>query len=133
MSEVSKPKMNANIGETMTDHAPWVWIMEVVFHEIASGGYPFPYRLGEIDGEEVFYLRTAHVIHHLRTKPGLKTIWDGMTVKSDRVLKSQLKAAGVILVDRVDPTIGGERIGHMVALSMNKLAEFGLHPEEKER
>ncbi len=126
-------EMNEHIGETTADRAPWVWILEVVFNEIASGAYPFPYRFGEIDGEEVFYLRTAHVIHHLRTKPGLKTIWDGLTVKSDRVLKKQLKDAGVIHSGRADPTIGGERVSNMVVLSMNKLAEFGLHPEEKER
>lgn len=123
-------EMNEHIAETSADREPWVWILELIFNEIASGAYPFPFRLDEIDGQAVFFLRTSHVMHHIATKPGLRAMWDGLTVKSDRVLKKQLRDAGVVGADRVNPTIGGRRVDHMVALSIPKLAEYGLHPEE---
>lgn len=126
-------EMNEHIAETCADREPWVWILEVVFNEIAAGAYPFPYRFDFLDDQEVFYLRTSHVMHHISTKPGLRAVWDGLTVKSDRVFKKQLRNAGVIGADRANPTIGGQRVDHMVALSIAKLAEYGLHPEESRR
>lgn len=126
-------EMNEHIAETSADREPWVWIVEVILFEIASGVYPFPYRFDIADEREVFYLRTSHMIHHLSTKPGLRAIWDGLPVKSDRVLKKQLKDSGVIVTDRAGPTISGRRVDHMVALSIAKLAEYGLHPEEFNR
>lgn len=123
-------EMNGHIGETQASRQPWVWIVEIVLNEIAAGGYPFPYRFGELDGQEVFYLRPSQMVHHLKTKPGLRSIWDGMPVKSDRVLKKQMRDAGVIVAERTDPTIHGQRASHMIALSMTKLAEYGLFPEE---
>jgi hypothetical protein len=36
----------------------------------------------------------------------------------------------VVLSDRADPTINGQRVGHMVALSLSKLAEYGLYLSE---
>ena len=74
-------------------------------------------------------IRTAHVMHHLSTKSGLRPIYDGLPVKSDRVFKRQLKEAGMVLSERADPVIHGQRVNHMVALSMAKLAEYGLFPE----
>jgi hypothetical protein len=53
-----------------------------------------------------------------------------MPVKSDRVLKKQMRDAGIIVAERTDPTIHGQRASHMIALSMTKLAEYGLFPEE---
>lgn len=122
-------EMNEHIAETSADREPWVWIVEVVLNEITANAYPFPYRFDVINDQEVFYLRTAHMMHHIQTKPGLRAIWDSLTIKSDRVLKKQLRDAGVILSDRIDPTIDGRRVGHMVALSIAKLAEYGLHPQ----
>lgn len=122
--------MNEHIADTKASRQPWVWIVEVILHEISAGAYPFPYRFDTTsENEEIFYLRTQQMMHHIRTKPGLRMIWDGLPVKSDRVLKQQLKEAGVIAVDRVGPVIDGKRVDHMVALSIAKLAEYGLHPE----
>lgn len=121
--------MNRYIAETKATRQPWVWILETTLLEITADAYPFPYRFGEINGEEVFYLRCSHAMHHIRTKPGLRAIWDQLPVKGESVFKQQLKEAGVIVSDRVDPTIGGARVSHMVALSLRKLAEYGLHPE----
>lgn len=122
-------EMNAHIAETQATRQPWVWVVEIILNEIAAGAYPFPYRFGEIDGQEVFHLRVSQMVHHLKTKPGLRALWDGMPVKSDRVLKKQLRAAGVILAERVEPMVFGQKQSHMIALSLSKLAEFGLYPE----
>lgn len=120
-------EMNSHIAETGHEREPWVWIVEIILNEIAAKAYPYPWRTEWLDNEDVLYLRTSHVMHHLATKPGLKLIYDGLPVKSDRVFKGQLKAAGVIVNGRVGPVIDGQRCDHMVALSLNKLARFGLH------
>lgn len=122
-------EMNSHIAETSAEREPWVWIMDLLINEIAAGAYPYPYRIDLHEGEEALMIRTAHVMHHLSTKSGLRPIYDGLPVKSDRVFKRQLKEAGMVLSERADPVIHGQRVNHMVALSMAKLAEYGLFPE----
>ena len=122
-------EMNSHIADTQASRQPWVWVVEIILNEIAANAYPFPFRFGESDGQEVFFLRPSQMVHHLKTKPGLRALWDGMPVKSDRVLKKQMRDAGVIVADRADPTIFGQRAPHMIALSLAKLAEYGLYPE----
>jgi len=129
-------EMNAHIQETSAEREPWVWITEILLAEIASGAYrhPFLYRT-EKDGRDVLLVRTQHVMHHLRSSPGLKEAWNGMPVKSDRVFKRQLKEAGVIHRERVDASINGARECHLVALDLGRLEEYGLHtgrPEEND-
>lgn len=126
-------EMNSHIAETQASRQPWVWVVEIALNEIAAGAYPFPYRFGELDGQEVFYLRPSQMVHHMKTKPGLRAIWDGMPVKSDRVLKKQMRAAGVIVSERTDPCIFGQQQSHMIALSLTKLAEYGLFPEDHQQ
>lgn len=126
-------EMNLHIAETQATRQPWVWVVEIILNEIAAGAYPFPSRFGEIDGQEVFHLRVSQMVHHLKTKPGLRALWDGMPVKSDRVLKKQMRDAGVIVADRSDLSFHGQRTPHMVALSLAKLAEYGLHPEHPDK
>lgn len=46
------------------------------------------------------------------------------------MFKRQLKDAGVVLSERVNPVINGQQVHHLVALSLAKLAEYGLFPEE---
>jgi len=123
-------EMNSHIAETSAEREPWVWILDVIINEIAASAYPYPYRIDEMDGEEVLMIRTAHVMHHLATKSGLRPIYDGLPVKSDRVFKRQLKESGVVRSERADPVINGQRINHMVALSLPRLAEYGLFPED---
>lgn len=126
-------EMNEHIKQTDAMRQPWVWVVEVILHEIAAGVYPYPYRFDFVDDEEVFYLKCSQMMHHLKTKPGLRPIWDGLTIKSDRVLKKHIEEAGVVLAKRAGPVIDGKRVDHMIALSMRKLSEYGLHPEETTR
>lgn len=123
-------EMNAHIAETGAEREPWVWILDLVLNELAAGAYPYPFRFEEIGGEDVLLIRTSHVMHHIATKPGLRAIYDGLPVKSDRVFKRQLRDVGVIRSDREDPVINGARVGHMIALSLPKLAEYGLYPTD---
>ncbi|MER2527438.1 MAG: toprim domain-containing protein [Candidatus Competibacter denitrificans] len=121
--------MNGHIAGTVASRQPWVWVVEVVLKEIISHAYPFPYRFGEAKGEEVFFLRASDMVHHLKTKPGLRAIWDGIPVKGHQAIKRQMKNAGVVVDDDCFPTIEGHRTAHMLALSVAKLAEYGLYPE----
>lgn len=120
-------EMNSHIAETGAEREPWVWILEVILNEIAAKAYPYPWRVDTLNGEEVLYVRTAHVMHHLATKQGLRPIYDGLPIKSDRIFKKMLKESGVIASDRAGPVINGQQVGHMVALSLSKLAEYGLY------
>lgn len=123
-------EMNSHIAETSTEREPWVWILEIALNEIAAGAYPYPYRIDELGSEEVLLLRTSHVMHHLATKPGLRSLYDGLPVKSDRVFKRQLMNAGVVASERADPIVKGQRVSHMIALGLSRLAEYGLFPED---
>lgn len=120
-------EMNAHIAETSADREPWVWIMETLLHELATNNYKAPYQWGRIGDEECLILRTSDVMHHLSSTPALREAWNALPVKSDRVFKKQLTGAEVIINDNVERTIGQRRVGHMVAISLSRLANFSLY------
>lgn len=120
-------EMNRHIKETSADREPWVWIVETLLSEISAHQYLHPYKWDGIDGESCLLIRTSHVMDHLSRTPALREKWNGLPVKSDRVFKKQLHHAGVVLSDTVERTIGQNRIGHLVALNLSKLAEYGLY------
>jgi hypothetical protein len=128
---------NGHVSETSADREPWVWILETLFAEISSGNYRHPYAFRELHAEgephEVLLIRAQHVMHHLGHSVHLRDTWNGLPVKSDRVLKRQLLRAGVVLRERVDTTIQSRRECHMLALSLHKLEEYGLHPSLPEQ
>jgi len=125
-------EMNSHIGETKATREPWVWITEILLSEIAMRNFRMPYTWDTIDGEQCLLVRPAHVIAHLKHTNSLRESWQNMPIKSDRVYKQQLRAAGVILGDEVERTIGadfndqGRRVSHLCALSIAKMREFGL-------
>jgi hypothetical protein len=120
-------EMNRHIKETSSDREPWVWIVETILSEIASDQYQHPYKWDSIEGEECLLIRTSHVMEHLARTPALREKWNGLPVKSDRVFKRQLHQAEVILDDTVERTIGERRIGHLTALSLKRLEQYGLY------
>lgn len=81
----------------------------------------------------VLCVRTSHVMAHISTTPTLREFWDGLPVKSDRVYKKQLQAAGVLLEGKdgqplsVERTVHNARVSNMVAMPLTALAQFGLH------
>ncbi len=130
-------RMNSNIMETTADREPWVWIMEKLLAEIASRNFKYPYVIDSWEGKTCLIVRTSHVMHHLSGSPNLRQFYDGLTVKSDRVFKRQLKDAGVVATNMknefvdVEKTINDMRVAHMTPLDIHALEKFGLSvPQE---
>jgi len=131
-------QMNRHIAETKATREPWVWILETVLSEISSGMFRHPFAWEDIEDESgeimsCLCIRTSHIMDHMRHEMRLREKWNALPVKSDRVFKRQLKNAGVIINDRVDLTISSKRCCHLSAISIDHLAEYGLHadvPEE---
>lgn len=126
-------EMNSHIRETVSDRQPWAWVLEKLLNEIASRQYRYPYKFDSDEGAEALCVRTGHVMDHMRQQPYLREFWDGLPVKSDRVFKKQLAAAGVLVLGpdgqpaTVERTIFKQRVAHMVALDVKKMAAYGLH------
>lgn len=138
-------EMNTHIKETSGDREPWVWIVEMVMSEIAAREFKFPFEWAGIeaitDKKNCLLIRTSHMIDHIARTPALKAKWDGLPIKSDRVLKQQLTHAKALLLDAAgqprvfERTLGGgglgghpgRRVSHLVALDLDRLAEFGIH------
>ncbi|MCB5187411.1 toprim domain-containing protein [Methylobacillus caricis] len=123
--------MNLHIKETSSDREPWIWIMETALSEIARGEFRYPHKFDYVDGEHCLLIRTSHVMDHLAQTPALREKWNGLPVKSDRVFKKQLQNAGAIFSDSLERTINSNRVSHLVALQLSKLAQFGLHAVTK--
>lgn len=134
-------EMNNHITESTSDRQPWALIVDKLLGEIASHQFRHPFKFDREDDVPVLCVRTNHVMQHISQSTSLRPFWDRMTVKSDRVFKKQLAAAGVLLMEdnEVDPlhversVRGHGRVGHMVALNLKQLERFGLHatiPEE---
>lgn len=121
-------EMNSHVAETSADREPWVWIMETVLSEIDGGTFKHPYTFGMIDNEYCLLLRTGHVMDHIAHTVALRDKWNGLPVKSDRVFKSQMKHAGVIVGDKeVERRIFTRRVPYLTPISLQRLAAFGLH------
>lgn len=126
-------EMNEHIGESASDRQPWAWITDKLLSEIAQRTFRFPFDFGTIDEVPVLCVRTSHVMAHISTTPTLREFWDGLPVKSDRVYKKQLHAAGVLMEGTdgqpmaVERTINNARVSNMVVLPLPALAQFGLH------
>lgn len=125
--------MNTHVSESSADREPWVWIMENILAEIDAKHYDYPHFFDTIEGEECLLLRTSQVMAHLSTTSGLREVWNGLTVKSDRVFKRQLKHAGVIIGDEVERRAHGNRYPNLAPISLRKLEEYGLYVAKKAR
>lgn len=137
--------MNSHIKESAGDREPWVWIVEKILSEIASREFRYPNfwdRVRHEDGERpCLLIRTSHMMDHIARTPALKAMWDGLPIKSDRVLKEQLIDAKALLLDsQGDPrtferihgadtfnNIPGRRVAHLVALDLKVLETFGVY------
>ena len=126
-------EMNSHISETKADREPWVKILEVLFSEIDSGQFRHPFCFDDIldqnsyEEDRCLLVRTSHIMAHLATANHLRDKYNALPVKSDRVFKRQLRAAGIIDDTGHERTIHHKRVSHMAALSLEKLAQYGLH------
>lgn len=117
---------------------PWVRVIEKVLREIGNGAFPFPYRFDKEGLFDVLFIRTSHIMEHLEQCDRLREFWDELPIKSDRALKKQLFAAGVLLIDAAgQPRVfertdnsktrpRAPRTGHMVGISLPELWRYGL-------
>jgi hypothetical protein len=120
-------QMNAHIRDSVSDRQPWVWIMDTLLSEISRGNFKHPYTFDSIDEEDVLCLRTSHVMDHMARDNSLREFFNHLPVKSDRIFKSQLKAANVVAADDLERTCHGKRVAHMVGLSLKALEQYGLY------
>ena len=120
-------EMNAHIAETSSDREPWVWIMEMVLADMDAGEFRHPFQVDTVDMQECLLVRPKHIMHHLASSTRLRQQFDALPVKSARVFKQQLDAAGVVITDKADRFINGKRYGHLCALSTEAMEQFGLY------
>ena len=127
-------EMNSHVIESRAAREPWVWILEIILGEIDRGQFAAPYRFETADnGDTWLLLRATHCMQHISQSNALRAKYDALPVKSARVFHRQLERAGVIARDGIERTIGGRRVAHLQALSMDVLKEYGLSvavPEE---
>jgi hypothetical protein len=127
-----RAQMNAFIRDTEGERQPFVWIMEIVASEIESKQFLHPYEFDEIDGEDCIIFRPQHAMDHISSTGRLREHWNGLPVKSGRVFKQQLAGAGVIVKDELDRRIHQRRHAHLSAISLKKLAGFGVYLSQPE-
>lgn len=121
-----RAEMNAHIAETTSEREPWVWIMETLVSEIESRQFNHPFGFDRLDDKLVLVVRPQHVMDHIATSHRLRDFWNGLPVKSARVLKRQLQQHGVIVREELDRRIGGRRHAHLCALGLDVLADYGV-------
>jgi hypothetical protein len=124
-------QMNAHIAETSEDREPWIWILEKLMSEIAAGEFRHPHIFDNVNGRLALCVRTSHVMDHISHSPRLRDFWHGLTIKSDRVFKRQLKSAQVVVTNdegpmEVEKTIFGKRYSGMTPLDVEKLEALGM-------
>lgn len=125
--------MNRHISATTATRHPWVWIMDIILSEISKGSFQHPFKWESVrhkdTHQEEFCLciRAGHIMDHIAHSPALREKWNALPVKSDRVFKKQIIAAGVVHVDDFDTTRGSTRLTHYMAVSKSGLERFGLH------
>ncbi|WP_222103279.1 toprim domain-containing protein [Chromobacterium vaccinii] len=130
-------EMNSHLSETDGTRLPWVRIMEIALSELDARRFEHPFCWEDAQDDEgnpdvLLYIRPNHIMDHLSTANHLRAKFDGLPVKTGRIFKSQLLASGVVAVKRgemlddVEKTIDRRRIGHMTAISLNKLEALGL-------
>ena len=127
-------QMNQHIAETKATRHPWVWIIEKLLSEIARDEFRYPYKFDTEDEVEVLFIRPAHIMDHMSQSNGLRAFWDELPIKSQGALKKQLMLANVLMLDGAtdqpwesERTVKGKRVGHMLALSLPALEQYGLH------
>lgn len=142
--------MNAFIAETKGQREPWVWIVERVLSEMAMRTTTFPYKFERLaandvedggEGRRVLLVRTQFMLDHMSRTNALRDVWNALPIKSNRAFAAQLEDAGVLVMGKngkpqeFERTLGeheasgtpGRRVAHMVALDLDRLAEYGIY------
>ena len=116
--------------ETLGQHVflpptPWKWVIANLNSEQAERSFSGVYELGELRGVDCLLIRPSQVISFLMENREIAKTLSLLPVKSPHGLSKALKAAGVA-IGECERSIDGKRIGHLLALSLERLAEFGM-------
>lgn len=122
-----RAEMNAHIAETHSERQPWIWIVEKLVSEIESKRFTHPFAYDMVDTTYCLLVRPQHVMDHIATDNRLRDFYNSLPVKSGRIFKRQLETHAVIVRDDVERRFSGRRHAHLTALSIEKLAEYGIH------
>lgn len=101
-------------------------ILDAILIEIEQNTYPYPHGFREIDGIPCLIIRTRHIMNYLRDTPRLRALYQGLKSTSDRVLKSDLRKAGLIVQMRMGPVLNGQRMDHAIAIRLAAAVQQGL-------
>lgn len=121
-----RAEMNAHIRETASDREPFVWILELITSEIDGGEYKLPWKVEAVDDRPALLIRPRDIMSHIATSMRLREAWNGLPVKTSRVLAKQLEAAGLVIKTDLDKIIRGRRTAHLYALDIQRMGELGI-------
>jgi prophage antirepressor-like protein len=107
--------------------APWKWVISRLNIEVTERDYPGVYELDAFQGAECLLIRPSQVIPFLMENAALAKTLSLLPVQSPRALRKALGQAGVVLGE-CERSIDGKRIGHLLALSVEKLEALGIAP-----
>ncbi len=125
-------ELNAHLTETDADREPWVWIVEILLSEIDARQFRHPYKFDLVFDEndephQCLIVRAGHVMDHIAHSSHLRDRWDALSVKSPRAFKRQIMASACVIDEETERAVGGRRLAHALAISVQRLEEFGLY------
>lgn len=113
-------------------HPAWGRCIERLLADLDSNAYEYPAFFEERNGEDVLVIRTEQVMKHLHQTGWVRLCQANMPIRSGRVLKRELVAHGVVVLDEagqvkvMEKSLGRKRIGHLIALSLPALLRHGI-------
>ncbi len=121
----NRPQNRGGAAKKEQQRPSWDEVMDALLLALHRGQYKAPWAMKDESGDgggtiPCLVLRTQDVASHFNAR----RILSGPV--SGRILKRELREEGVLHRDRVDVTIDGQRHAHMVAISLDALAEHGL-------
>jgi len=106
---------------------PWKWVLLNLKVGVLERQYSGVYQLDTVQGIECLLIRPSQVIAFLMKSPGEAETLSLLPVQSPRALRKALELSGLV-IGECERTIGGFRVGHLLALSVEKLESFGFEP-----
>lgn len=110
----------------------WLLVVETLLAEIQASRFK-TFRFERMESGRALAFRPRHVMDHMRSHSHLRSFWESLQSKSDRVLKKQLAAAGMLQLDATGNPLGVERVivrrrvSNLVVLNLEALEQRGVN------
>lgn len=104
---------------------PWVWVICQMNAKWMKGQADSIWLFDQVHGIDCVLFRPSQVIGLLMEDDDLAETLSLLPERSARVLRKALEREGVV-VGECERTIDGKRVGHLLALSIEKLEEHGI-------